>query len=294
MSESEAEDLTVDAGSDPFPAISQRRRKGVRVTSAAAMALGLVLSGGAVAGAASTSHASTGSSRVGAKPTRPPFGGARPTAVGTVKSVGDGTFTITGQDGTTVTVDVGTTTSYFDPGVSSPTIANVKAGEHVAVFGTDSSGTVTATRVAIGTPPAGGKGGPPGGHGAPFGTSGGPAGGPPAAVGTVKSVGNGAFTITGQDGATVTVDVGTTTSYFDPGVSSPTIANVKAGEHVAVFGTDSSGTVTATRVAIGTPPAGGKGGPPGGPGGSRGHGAPSGTSSGPAGGPPPTAGSTSS
>jgi uncharacterized protein (UPF0261 family) len=80
--------------------------------------------------------------------------------VGTVKSVGDGTFTITSQGGTTVTVDVGSSTTYRDPGVTSPTIANVTVGEHVAVFGTDTSNTVTATSVAIGTPPSGGMGGP--------------------------------------------------------------------------------------------------------------------------------------
>src|SRR3984957_6741532 len=269
MSDSEVEDLSTGPGSDPFPEISRPRRRGVRVTSAAAIALGLIVSGGAVAGAATTSHASGGSSQPGIQSNRPPFGGTPPAAVGTGKSVGTGTFTVAAQDGTTVTVHVGSTTPYFDPGASPPPVADVKTGEHVAVFGTESSGTVPAPRVAIGTPPAG-MGGPggagPGGPGGP----GGWASGPPAAVGTVKSVGTGTFTVAAQDGTTVTVHVGSTTTYFDPGVSSPTVADVKTGEPVAVFGTESSGTVPAPRVPIGPPPAG-MGGPggagPGGPGG---------------------------
>ena len=166
---------------DAFPAVSPRRRRGVRVTTAAAVALGLAVSGGAVAGAGSVASTagSTGSSApasTGSPTGRPPFSGSPPTAVGTVKSVGDWTFTVTAQDGTTGTVDVGTATTYRDPGVTSPTSANLTVGEHVAVFGTEASGVVTASSVAIGDPPSGkgrgpggqgGTGGPggPGGHG---------------------------------------------------------------------------------------------------------------------------------
>ncbi len=87
------------------------------------------------------------------------MGGSPPSAFGTVKSVGDGTFTLTEQDGTTVTVNVTSATTYRDRDVTSPTIANVTVGEHVAVFGTDTSNVVSATSVAIGDP-GGGPGGP--------------------------------------------------------------------------------------------------------------------------------------
>ena len=40
--------------------------------------------------------------------------------------------------------------------MTSPSLADVKVGAHVAVFGTDAANTVTATKVAIGGP-----GGPP-------------------------------------------------------------------------------------------------------------------------------------
>jgi preprotein translocase subunit YajC len=267
------------------PAARPKRRRGVRVTSAAVIALGLSLAGGTVAGAASASPGtSSPSSTASGSPTgRPPMGGSPPAAFGTVKSVGDGTFTVTELDGTVVTVNVGSTTAYLDPGVTSPSLADVTVGAHVAVFGTDTSDVIAATRVAIGMPPAGGKGGPggPGGLGGPPGMG----GSPPAAFGTVKSVGDNTFTLTEQDGTVVTVNVGSTTAYVDPGVTSPSLANVTVGEHVAVFGTDSSDVVTATMVALGTPPTGG----PGGAGGPGGKGGPPGL-----GGTPPAASSSAS
>ena len=59
MSEHDGEALIFGSTGDPFPAIGQKRRRGVRVTSAAAIALGLAISGGAVAGATTSSSAST-------------------------------------------------------------------------------------------------------------------------------------------------------------------------------------------------------------------------------------------
>ena len=151
---------------DPLAAVSQRRRHGVLVTAAAVAALALSLGGAAVAGAGTTTTAPSASSgRTGAAG-RPPFGGSPPAAVGTVASVGTDTFTLTARDGTTVTVHVSSSTAYVDAGVTSPTIASLRVGAHVAVFGTDAADVVTATRVAIGDPPSGvGPGGPGGGHG---------------------------------------------------------------------------------------------------------------------------------
>jgi hypothetical protein len=54
------------------------------------------------------------------------------------------------MSGTTLTVDVSSKTTYRDFGVASASLANVKVNERVAVFGTTSAGTVTATSVAIG------------------------------------------------------------------------------------------------------------------------------------------------
>ena len=162
------------------------------MTSAAAIALGLAVGGWGVAGATSSSNAKAPSDSPGsssAPGSRPPGGGSPPAAVGTVASVGDSTFTLTTKAGT-VTVDVSSTTTYADRDVTSPTITDVTVGEHVAVFGTSSSGIITATSVAIGmpptgrskgAPPTGGKGGPPGGgKGAPPNGTGGPPGAAPS------------------------------------------------------------------------------------------------------------------
>ena len=169
---------------NPLPNRSQRRHRAFRVTTAAAVALGLAVSGGAIANAASTGSP-TSTSTPGA-PGGPgghsPFGGTPPTAMGTVASVGTDTFTLTTHDGTTVTVDVGSSTTYAEFGVNSASISDVKVGTHVAVFGTDSSNTVTATKVGIANP-NGGPGGP-GGPGDGDGDGGMPTSAPASSTGT--------------------------------------------------------------------------------------------------------------
>jgi hypothetical protein len=105
------------------------------------------------------------------------MGGTPPAAAGTVKSVGTDIFTLTTHSGTVVTVDVSSSTTYVDPKVTSASLSNVTVGEQVAVVGTDTSNTVTATKVLIGAPGGpGGQGGPggPGGQGAPGGQGGTP------------------------------------------------------------------------------------------------------------------------
>ena len=224
-----------------------------RVACGSALTLGLAAGGYGIANAATgpvSPPTQNGAPRFGHW-----TGGARPAAVGAVGVVGTNTFTVKGHNGSTTTVDVTSSTTYKDNGVAHPTLANVKAGEYVAVAGSSSSGTVHATSVMIGGP--GGPGGPAG-----FGGSHGFGGGtPPAAAGTVGNVGTNTFTVKGHNGSTTTVDVTSSTTYKDYGVTSPTLANVKAGEFVAVAGSSSSGTVHATSVMIGGP--GGPGGPAG-------------------------------
>jgi hypothetical protein len=181
MSDLDHTTVHAEDGSDPFPEISRKRRRGVRVTTAAAIALGLAIGGGAIAGASSSSGSSSstrppaGSSATSAAPGRHGPMGMKPTAVGTVTSVSGDTFVLTTGSGSTVTVDVSSSTTYRDAGTTSASLADVKVGQHVAVVGKESNGTVTATSVMVGTPPTSGKGGPGGGGGA-SGPSGGPMG----------------------------------------------------------------------------------------------------------------------
>ncbi|HEX3462089.1 MAG TPA: hypothetical protein VHT49_14380, partial [Acidimicrobiales bacterium] len=198
-----------------------KRRKGLRVASAAGLALGLAAGGSAIAGAATSGSSSSHSAASGQPPAgdMPPNGGSPPSAVGTVATVGANSFTLKAKDGTTVTVDVTSSTTYRDRDVTSPTLADVTVGEMVAAFGTKTASTVAATSVDIGAPDG------PGGHG-------GPGGSPPAAVGTVATVGTNSFTLKTKDGTTVTVDVTSSTTYRDRDVTSPTLANVTVGEMV--------------------------------------------------------------
>ena len=236
------------ANAVPSPAPARRWAERSRLTkSAAALAVVLMAGAGttAVAQAATTSHSpkTVASAPAGQRRGQPGPGGmwghgTPPAAAGTVESVGTGTFTLQGRDGTTVTVDVTSSTTYKDQKATSPSFANVTVGEMVSVQGTTASGVVTATSVTIGS----GSGGFGGGFG--HGT-------PPAAAGTVESVGTGTFTLQGRDGTTVTVDVTSSTTYKDQKATSPSFANVTVGEMVSVQGTTASGVVTATSVTIG-------------------------------------------
>ena len=164
-------DATVtEVPSEPRPG-GRKRRRGIRVTTAAlAAAAGLALGGGllasgADAGAAMTSSAGTSS------PGGMPGGCTAPSAVGTVKSVGSDSFVVSTPQGGTSTVEVTASTTYRDKGVTGASLANVTVGGHVAVMGSSEDGTLTAATVLIGEPPsAAGRGPGPYAGTAPEGT----------------------------------------------------------------------------------------------------------------------------
>ena len=152
-----------------------RSRKGLRVATTAGMALGLTVVGAGAAGAATNGTGSPHAHHTGMPGSNGSNGRGRPAVSGTVATVGANSFTVTTRSGSTLTVDVTDATTYRDPGVTSPSFANVKVGETVVVFGTETSGTVAATSVGIGTSagpggsfsgrPASRPGGRPGGSG---------------------------------------------------------------------------------------------------------------------------------
>jgi hypothetical protein len=116
--------------------------------------------------------------------------------------------------------------------VTSPTLGNIGAGDYVAVFGTISGTTVTATKVAIATPPA--------------------SIGSFATAGTVQTTPSGGdFAIETWNHTQLTVQTNATTTYTERGASSASLTDVQIGENVAVFGTVSGTSVTATQIAIG-------------------------------------------
>jgi hypothetical protein len=126
---------------------ARHRAKQSRFTKTAVV-LAVVL--GAGAGTTAVAQAATTASADSAKATAPRAHFRSPAAAGTVESVGTGTFSVKAHNGTTVIVDVSTSTTYRDRKVTSATFANVTTGEMVTVEGTTASGVVTATRVSIG------------------------------------------------------------------------------------------------------------------------------------------------
>jgi hypothetical protein len=168
----------------------------------------------------------------------PPAEGAKPEALaGTVTAVAVGSFTLQSGKKPPVTVDVTTTTTYVERDVTTPTLLNVLAGDRVVVRGEpgSTSGTFAATSVRIIPPPT---------HAYP---------GVVKGLVTVTGGGNGYFTIVrGEGKKTFIVDFSSFTTYTEKGVTSPTIANVTAGEKVVVRGTASwpKTTVNAKSVHI--------------------------------------------
>ena len=142
------------------PVVEERQRFGrtKRFVATSALAVSVVGVGfgasSAFAATKSTTHATA--NRTGARATTP---NGAPTAVGTVQSIdaANNAFTIQTSSATD-TVNVSSSTTYRDFDVSSPSLSNVTVGENVAVFGTASGTTISATSVGIGVPPHGGGG----------------------------------------------------------------------------------------------------------------------------------------
>jgi len=200
----------------------------------------------------------------------PPSGSGGPTpplvpsgAFGTVTSVngtatpgtcGMGTtgyFAVESFNGTTpYTVNVGSfTSSFIEPGQSSPSFTDVCVGELVGALGTVSGTTVQATKVFIApartTPPA---------HGV-FGTVTTVNG--TATPGTCGIGTSGSFELaTWQNTTTYTVEVGSfTSSYVERDLRSASFGGVCVGGLVGALGTVSGTTVQATKVFIAPTPA---------------------------------------
>jgi hypothetical protein len=161
--------------------------------------------------------------------------GVIPAAAGVVEatpSAGATSFTIELRDGSSDTIDVSGSTTYLERGAGTASLDDVQQGDLVAVFGTASGSTVTATEVVIAVPRSAG-------------------GQQPAAAGIVQGDPTGdTFTIKVRGGATDTVDVSDSTTYYERGKAGASLSDVTSGELVCVFGSISSGTITASSVVI--------------------------------------------
>jgi hypothetical protein len=158
-----------------------------------------------------------------------------PAAAGVVTATPDAgatSFTIELRGGASETVDVGGSTTYLERGTPSASLSDVQKGDLVAVFGTTSAASVTATEVVIALA-----------RSAPGATL--------ATVGIVQATPSGnSFTITTRGGVSETVDVSAATAYYERWLPGASLTDVASGELVAVFGSMSGTTVTASAVVI--------------------------------------------
>ena len=151
----------------------------------------------------------------------------------TVTGVTGNTITATARGSQAVTVTVSATTVYTEAGASA-TLSDVTAGEIIAVRGTRSSEaarTISATGVTIVLP---------------------------TEVGVVTAVNGSTLTMTGFNGATRTVTVDGTTRYQKAGAPAA-LTDIATGAAIVAEGKlGSDGVLTAKRVTIQLPRAGGQ------------------------------------
>jgi hypothetical protein len=156
----------------------RRRRRGVRVAAAA-----VAISAFVVFGAADVAHAATPPTTSGKAGASAPSGGEEMPpggkggsggpggasgggTIGVVKSVADGSFILSERGTSTVTVEESSSTVYL-AGTTKASASALKKGDFVMVTGKKSTdGSITATKVTMGTAPKAGGMGAPGGGGA--------------------------------------------------------------------------------------------------------------------------------
>jgi len=221
-------------------------------------------------------------------------------AAGTITAINGTSFTLerrqaTGASGqsagssatpTTVTVDTSSSTVYTASVTGA--LSDLKVGDRILVTGPAGNGTVAATRVVDnGDQRPGGGAGPSGASGFSGRRSNGPSGasgfsgrgfgasGPSGQAfsgGTITAINGSTITLQTGAGATETVTTSNDTTYT---VTKPiSFSDLKTGDTVAVTGTTSGSTITATQVRKGDLTTGGFGVGGGGFGGGPGQDAP--------------------
>lgn len=190
----------------------------------------------------------------------PGAGIARPTVVGKVDSVSGNTLTVTSRpwhrgpagstttQSTTYTVDASGATVTKDGQTSS--VSNIAVGDFVAVQGTVSGTTVTATNIRDGM-----MRGPRGRDRSAWGKNATSTvaafpiqgNGDPVIGGTVSAVSSSTLTVTAKAGQTYAVNA-SGAKVVKPGVPSATLSNISVGDAVIVQGTVNGTSVAASSI----------------------------------------------
>jgi hypothetical protein len=157
----------------------------------------------------------------------------QPRVAGTVTAVGSDTITITLRDGTSQTVrTTGSTTYHVER--ADGTRASVTVGSVIVASGEKAAdGTLTASSVWVRLPHV---------------------------AGTVTRTTADTITLTRRDGTSVTVHVGSATTYRVVGIDAPTLSDIKAGMAIVVEGTQrADGSIDASAIGAGDRAGFGKG-----------------------------------
>ena len=176
-----------------------------------------------------------------------------PNTCGTAATAGS--FTLTGRDNQTFTVNVDTTTTYKDKdeSVTDPSFANVCVGDFAAAKGTVDNQIVAATDVFI-VPPKQDDSGDQPVHEmrGVFGTVASVNGvSDPNTCGTAGATGSFTLTTWKHDGTeTFTVNVDSSTQFFAPGQSDASFADICVGAKVGAKGDVTDTTVAATSAFV--------------------------------------------
>ncbi len=238
-------------------------KKGIIIGSA--LALTLAVAGGASAqdvnvGVRANANVNVGRPPMGqpaGQPGRPPQGqgmgrddgrNGNPAVMGVVKAISGTTITLTGQGSTTISVDASKAT-FMKTGAgastTSATIANVAVGDRLIVLGSLSNGKVVATKIIDGVGMGNDRGGVMGILGAER----------PVVVGSVSAVNGNTLTVASRNNTSFTVDAtnATAVKWANNATSTIAISSITVGDNVAIVGTVSSTTVTATKIIDGLP-----------------------------------------
>jgi endonuclease YncB( thermonuclease family) len=149
----------------------------------------------------------------------------QPQVAGTVTAVGADSITITLRDGTSQTIQTTGSTAYHVEQADG-TRADVTVGATIVATGAKAAdGSLTASSVWVRLP---------------------------RVAGTVTATSGDTITLSRRDGTTVTVHVGTGTTYRVAGVDSPSLSDVKAGMAIVVEGKQrADGSIDATSIGAG-------------------------------------------
>ncbi|MGH9017860.1 MAG: hypothetical protein ACRDY1_08960 [Acidimicrobiales bacterium] len=164
--------------------------------------------------------------------------------IGTCGTAGSsGALTVSGWNRRIDTVTVTPSTTFVEPGTTTPSSADGCVGDVIGAVGTVSGSTVTTAKVYVfppRTPPT-----PRGTFGPVTAVDGSTAAG---TCGPARSAGT--FTVAAWRSAIGNVEVTTSTTFTEPGVSPATFADVCVGEAVGALGTVGRDTVTAAKVYV--------------------------------------------